>query len=69
MESPSSLAKLTNREEVAAGGLLIALAILFVVLRTRQYLAVDGATRCLSVYWHASPKSGDNNHLLYLVNV
>jgi hypothetical protein len=42
---------------------------LFILLRTQQYLAVDGALRCLTVYWRGRPISGGNNHLLYFFNV
>ena len=56
----------TPREFVAIFGVLIPLAALFIVLRTRQYLAVDGAIRCLTVYWRAHPTTGGNNHLLSL---
>jgi hypothetical protein len=49
--------------------IFIASATLFILLRTHQYLAVDGAIRCLSVYWKRHPTLGGNNHLLYFVNV
>jgi hypothetical protein len=58
-----------NRESAAAIAILLASAALFGVLRTHRYLAVDGALRCLSVYWLTRPTSGGNNHLLYFVNV
>lgn len=44
-------------------------ATLFALLRTHQYLAVDGATRCLLIYWRGNPILGGSNHLLYFVNV
>lgn len=40
----------------------------YVLLRTQDYLAVDGALRCLSVYWHPRLIVGENNHLFYYVN-
>ena len=42
---------------------------MFVLLRTQQYLAVDGAIRCLWIYWQKRPTAGGNNHLLYFMNV
>jgi hypothetical protein len=47
----------------------LAFALLFILLRTQQYLAVDGALRALSVYWLGYPPIGDNNHVLYFVNI
>lgn len=59
-----------RRFELVTGiGIFIASAALFVLLRTQQYLAVDGAIRCLSVYWTGRPTVAGNNHLLYFVNV
>jgi hypothetical protein len=40
-----------------------------ILLASNQYTAVDGALRCLNVYWHRPPYLGPNNHLLYLANV
>ena len=54
---------------------LLALAIFFAgtafygLLHTQQYLAVDGAVRCVNVYWNSYRIAGDNNHLLYYANV
>ena len=56
-------------ELVTSFGIFIASASLFIILRTQQYLAVDGAIRCLSVYWQGRPAAGGNNHLLYFVDV
>jgi len=56
-------------ELVTCLGIFIASASLFILLRTQQYLAVDGATRCLLIYWQGRPTAGGNNHLLYFVNV
>jgi hypothetical protein len=59
-----------RRSELVTGiGIFTASASLFVLLRTQQYLAVDGAIRCLSVYWLGRPTVAGNNHLLYFVNV
>jgi hypothetical protein len=44
-------------------------AILFLLLRTSNYLAVDGALRPLQVYQLGRPLLSGNNHLLYPINV
>jgi hypothetical protein len=54
---------------IASLGIFALSATLFILLRTQQYLAVDGALRCLWVYWLGHPTAGGNNHLLYFVNV
>ncbi len=60
----------TRRSElITVVGVFVASAAMFVLLRTQQYLVVDGAIRCLSVYWLGRPTAGGNNHLLYFVNV
>jgi hypothetical protein len=41
----------------------------YILLLSNQYTAVDGALRCLTVYWHRPPFFGPNNHLLYPVNI
>src|ERR1700691_6217553 len=56
-------------EIVTSLGIFIASASLFILLRTQQYFAVDGALRCLSIYWEGRPAAGGHNHLLYFVNV
>jgi hypothetical protein len=56
-------------EFVTSLGIFIASLSLFILLRTQQYLAVDGAMRCLSIYWQGRPTAGGNNHLLYFANV
>jgi hypothetical protein len=61
--------RMRGSELAIALGIFIASASFFVLLRTQQYLAVDGATRCLSIYWRGRPMAGGNNHLLYFVNV
>lgn len=40
-----------------------------ILLVSKQYTAVDGALRCLAVYWHRPPYVGPNNHLLYPASV
>jgi hypothetical protein len=50
-------------------GLWIVLSGFYILLRTNQYTDVDGALRCLQVYWHRRPYLGANNHLLYPFNV
>jgi hypothetical protein len=45
---------------VAAG-----FAVLFLLLRSRQYMAVDGALRCLGVFHTPSQHLHGNNHLLF----
>jgi hypothetical protein len=40
-----------------------------ILLASRQYTAVDGALRCLVVYWHRPPYLGTNNHLLFPADV
>ncbi|HVN89064.1 MAG TPA: hypothetical protein VMT61_04555 [Candidatus Binataceae bacterium] len=68
-ESLIKLALMRRFQLVSSLGLFAASASLFILLRTQQYLAVDGAIRCLSVYWLGHPTAGGNNHLLYFVNV
>jgi hypothetical protein len=41
----------------------------YILLVSEQYTAVDGALRCLAVYWHRPPYVGPNNHLLYPASV
>jgi hypothetical protein len=41
----------------------------YILLPSNQYTAVDGALRCLAVYWHRPPYLGSNNHMLYPVDV
>ncbi len=44
-------------------------ALLFLALRTQQYLDVDGAIRSLEVYRHPQLFFHGNNHLLYPANI
>ncbi len=50
-------------------GLWTGFAVLYLSLRSNQYTAVDGALRCLAVYWRRPPYIGSNNHLLYPADV
>ncbi len=61
--------RIRRSEFVTCLGIFVASVSLFVLLRTQQYLAVDGATRCLVVYSRGRPIAGGNNHLLYFANV
>jgi hypothetical protein len=54
---------------LTAACLWILFASLYLLLRSNQYTAVDGALRCLQVYWGRSPYVGPNNHMLYPFNV
>lgn len=49
--------------------LFLAFTLIFACLRSRDIFGVDGAFRCLEVYWRQSIFFHDNNHLLYPVNV
>ena len=69
MEIPPEAIRMRSSELVTPLGIFIGSAVLFVLLRTQQYLAVDGAIRCLLIYWQGRPITGGNNHLLYFVNV
>lgn len=53
---------------VIAIAVFLFFAIAFLLLRTRQYLAVDGALRCLEVYHRQALFFHGNNHLLYPAN-
>jgi hypothetical protein len=44
-------------------------AIVFLLLRSSDYLSVDGGLRAVSVYQLNHPFLNDNNHLLYPINV
>ena len=44
-------------------------AIVFISLRSTQYLAVDGAIRALEVYRNPHPFVHGNNHLLYPIDI
>jgi len=54
---------------VQAPIVFIGAAILFLLLRASNYLAVDGALRPLQVYQLGRPLLNGNNHLLYPINV
>src|SRR5262245_14499589 len=44
-------------------------ALIFILLSSKQYVAVDGASRCLDVYYSQKLFIHSNNHMLYPVNV
>ena len=44
-------------------------SLIFILLGSKQYVAVDGAVRCLDVYYSQKLFTHSNNHLLYPVNV
>jgi hypothetical protein len=51
------------------GAVFVIALTVFLLLRTSDYLAVDGALRALDVYYRGKPFLHENNHLLYPVNV
>lgn len=53
----------------AFSGIWLGFAVIYLSLRTNQYTDVDGALRCLTIYWRRPPYVGPNNHLLYPANV
>src|SRR5260370_41996457 len=55
-------------DSAVAIAILVSFTAMYILLRSRDYLAVDGAVRCLYVYWHRLPITAGNNHLLYYVN-
>lgn len=59
---------MTSRAAIALV-MLVFFAALFLVLRSNQFTAVDGALRCLDVYHHPHLSFHGNNHLLYPVNI
>jgi hypothetical protein len=65
----AALIRMPRSDLLTGLGVFVAAASLYVLLRTQQYLAVDGAIRCLYIYWHGRPMAGGNNHLLYFVDV
>src|SRR5262250_2517730 len=62
-----------NRSNAApyfvAGCVFLFFAVLFLSLRTQQYLDVDGALRSLDVYRRRQLFFHANNHLFYPVNI
>ena len=54
---------------VVAGVIFLFSVALFLSLRTHQYLAVDGAIRCVEVYRRPELFFHQNNHLLYPANI
>jgi hypothetical protein len=49
--------------------ILVVFSLIFILLGSKQYVAVDGALRCLDVYYSQKLFIHQNNHLLYPVNV
>src|SRR5208282_1950510 len=48
-----------------ATAVALGFAALFLALRSQQYMAVDGALRCLHVLYHPADHFHGNNHMLY----
>lgn len=67
MQTAQPLAAETNgaRSWPIAILLTLGFSVLFMLLRTRQYMAVDGALRCLGVFHDPSNRIHGNNHMLY----
>ena len=57
------------RDPVNAAAVFFIFALIFSLLRSKDIFAVDGAFRCLGVYWRSSVFFHDNNHMLYPVDV
>lgn len=66
---PSAFQQLTANPYFAAVSVFLFFAVVFLSLRTQQYLDVDGALRSLDVYHRPELFFHGNNHLLYPVNV
>ncbi len=49
----------------SAPAVALGFAVLFLALRSQQYMAVDGALRCLHVFYHPAEHFHGNNHMLY----
>src|SRR5215510_6318217 len=59
-----------SKDNVAHAALIwVAFSLTFILFGSKQYVAVDGALRCLDVYFSQKLFIHQNNHLLYLVNV
>jgi hypothetical protein len=54
-----------RRSPWIAAGVALFFAALFLLLRTQQYTAVDGALRCLAVFHDPTKRAITNNHMLY----
>src|SRR2546422_5716325 len=50
-------------------GVFFGFGCLFLLFRSQNYLAVDGAVRCLGVYHRPNVFFHGNNHLLYPLNI
>ena len=53
------------RRHFQAFQLALGFGALYLLLRSRQYMAVDGTLRCLDVYFHPAVRLHGNNHMLY----
>jgi hypothetical protein len=62
------VSRLRTANYIVAFAIFVCFAGCYILLRTQDYLAVDGALRCVSVYWHPRPIVAENNHLLYYLN-
>lgn len=58
-----------GRAAASSLALWIVFSTAYILLRSQQFTAVDGALRCLAIYWHRPPYLGSNNHLLFPVDV
>jgi len=59
-----------SKDNVAHAALIwVAFSLTFILFGSKQYVAVDGALRCLDVYYSQKLFIHQNNHLLYPVNV
>jgi hypothetical protein len=64
-----SLSRMSKDHLAHAALIWGAFSLIFIVFGSKQYVAVDGALRCLDVYYSQKLFIHQNNHLLYPVNV
>lgn len=57
-----------RRAAIGSLALWIVFAATYILLRSHDYVVVDGALRCLAIYWRRPPYLGSNNHLLFLTD-
>jgi len=57
-----------RRAAIGSLALWIIFAAAYILLRSHDYVVVDGALRCLAIYWRRPPYLGSNNHLLFLTD-
>lgn len=67
--SPSAAQTRVSARWLVSLGLFSLFVALFLILRSNQFVAVDGALRCLAVYHDPHLFFHGNNHLLYPVNI